>query len=476
MTAFNANLIDYNLFVRDGSNKYVKHSIMINSKCNYNCIYCLAEYKKERYSENPAEVYKKIENCGDNSFVFFNSYGEATLSPNLLDYIKYAKSKHKFKYIGLATNGFFLSDKSYAENLLKSGITNILFSFYSSNPIIYEKTCGRKGAYYKSLKALENLRRLKKKYKFHITINTVVTTINYKFLPQTVYFLKNYNVDRIRLTKFVPVGMASKNFEKLIAKESIRKYLKDTINAAKKSNIELKMQFPLKDVDFLKTPYRFLTPFSETLQVWTIHCASSFCPNYKNFIPKINGKCRECSLSILCVNYSNLLKMGKNERNRITQKNGNIVKIDETHAYRYNRSLPELIKNFKKCKVVLELKDLRTINSKTTVKLINDTIDDLDKHKIKVFSSIPYCYLKRNKSTYFHYRKSINTGEMKRAINGLFFTSTITGTGCKDCPHFNKCAGIPLNYFYFLGFPKKFGNYETFVSYRHQTKHCEHNL
>jgi MoaA/NifB/PqqE/SkfB family radical SAM enzyme len=79
--------------------------------------------------------------------------GEPLLRKDMLEIISYA-SKLGF-YTNIATNGWLIT-KSYAEKLVKSGLSSVVFSIDGFKKV-HDLMRGRKGSFEKAMKAIENI-------------------------------------------------------------------------------------------------------------------------------------------------------------------------------------------------------------------------------------------------------------------------------------------------------------------------------
>lgn len=177
-------------------NKEFNFIVKLTTCCPGNCKCCRDrqenfKYKNENNSIFDINVFEKI--CKNikklNGSYICLSGGEPTMVKNIEDYIKIAK-----KY-GLATrintNGWNVT-KNNLELWLKSGLDQIVLSIYGLDEKSIIETRGNRIIFDRSLKAVEVIKSLRKKYKFIFIMQTIIMKNNYKQMPDLLnYAIKN---------------------------------------------------------------------------------------------------------------------------------------------------------------------------------------------------------------------------------------------------------------------------------------------
>lgn len=133
--------------------------ITITRNCNLRCSFCYA--KKTGYIENELieydDIRKIIDFCNDAKVNFIVlTGGEPTLYPEIMNVIKYIKSRPHKIMATIATNGIKLEDFSYCKELIDNGVGYIDISLKGGNGKECSETVGR-DCFSQQLKAIHNL-------------------------------------------------------------------------------------------------------------------------------------------------------------------------------------------------------------------------------------------------------------------------------------------------------------------------------
>lgn len=225
----------------------------ITHKCNLKCRIC--DIWKTQENEVPLDIQyiKKVfiqaKNLGINEIAL--SGGEALLREDIFEIFSFAE-KLKIKNLGVLTNGIIV--ESIMDKLIPYLIKNtisLVISLDSVTPDVHNLIRNFDNAWQKTVKSLEILSLLKKKYpKINVNVISIVLNNNLEELPGLVNFIKSLKVNSLQFQALLPNNMQmakrvksdfwvnkdrlpvlDSSIDKLIkAKQDDRLFIKNSIN------------------------------------------------------------------------------------------------------------------------------------------------------------------------------------------------------------------------------------------------------
>lgn len=178
-------------------------AIMITEKCNLNCYHCFRHVSHQKSNLNLdilSEFSKKIKKTSITSVRITG--GEPLLINNIDEIIK------SFSQLGLrtsiGTNGTLLNLAKIIQ--FKSvGLDAIWITVHSLNETEHDKLAGKKGAYKLMLENINHCVSVG----LNINVNFPVSEHNLSMASETLKFLDELKINRIKLLRLTPIGKAS---------------------------------------------------------------------------------------------------------------------------------------------------------------------------------------------------------------------------------------------------------------------------
>ncbi|MEM7448016.1 MAG: radical SAM protein HxsC4 [Myxococcota bacterium] len=201
--------------------------VLTGAVCNNNCLFCMEEDRDARYETNSqtddSTVRWILENKAGAEEICFTS-GEPTLNRRLPVWASWAKGAG-IANISVMTNARMLSQRRYAQMLVKSGINRFYVSIHGHESRLHDSLVRTPGAFEQTTNGIRNIASLKR-FGLQLHTSTVVTKRNLPHLASIYVFLRDLGVDQVVFNVMQANGRANTHFEKIfpryteIAKEA----------------------------------------------------------------------------------------------------------------------------------------------------------------------------------------------------------------------------------------------------------------
>jgi radical SAM protein with 4Fe4S-binding SPASM domain len=178
--------------------------LALTFRCQNNCVHCYAGGPHET-SELTIEQWKEVIDRLHQIGVFILTFtgGEPTLREDLPELLLYAQNKGLVT--GLVTNGRRLTDKSYVENLEKTGLDFVQVTLESHKPEIHDLMTATKGSWKETVAGIKNVIPTQ----IYATTNTTLSKHNAPDFLETVDFLKELGVAAFGCNSLIYSGRAN---------------------------------------------------------------------------------------------------------------------------------------------------------------------------------------------------------------------------------------------------------------------------
>src|SRR3989339_92118 len=234
--------------------------------------------------------------------------GEPSLHPNFLELVKLARGIG-FEQIQIQSNGRMFAYLNFCIKAIKAGASQFSPALHGSTSEIHDFLVGAEGGFNQTIKGIRNLKKLDQ----YVLTNTVITSKNYKDLPNLAELLVDLDVDQFQFSFVHILGTADQNKDWIVPRKTeIMPYVKDGLDIGMRAG---------KRVTTEAIPYCFMHGYEnnvvESVMPETrIYDAGFVVEDYKDYrVNSGKGKikrkeCRKCKYFDICegpwIEYPNI--------------------------------------------------------------------------------------------------------------------------------------------------------------------------
>ncbi len=290
-------------------NKIKKTVIIAGYACNNNCIFCIHGDKRSQVIDKTnQQIKKEISEARNRGSTYLEIIGgEASIRPDILDLIKFAK-KLGFSTIMMATNGRMYSYEDFTRKVLQAGLNSLVFSIHGHNNELHDALTQAPGSFKQLKRGLKNVQKKAKELNLDISLgaNVCIVKQNYKYLPQIGDYIKKLGINNAEFIFIDPNnGAGLKFFDKLVPKISdVAPYIHKCLEIGKKNKM------PHWHIRYVPLCYfqSYLDQISELQEIKSFH-TEHIAPDFYNpnasegrqNIGRIKTeKCQKCQLFNKC--------------------------------------------------------------------------------------------------------------------------------------------------------------------------------
>lgn len=288
-------------FILDLKEKSAERSKIVDMKvgyqCNNNCLFCAQGGKREKCLFRKREQIEKElrDTRKTRSSVVFTG-GEPTLHPNFLDLVKFAKGLD-YDSIQIQTNGRMFSYEDFCLKAIQNGANDFSPSLHGHKASLHDYLTSAPGSFQQTVQGIKNLKALGQR----VITNSVVTSKNYKYLPELAKLLISLGVNQYQFAFVHIVGTASDNKKWIVPKKSnAMPYIKEGIDLGRKAGVNVTTE---------AIPYCMMKGYEDCIAERVIPDAKvferrlvveSFTDYRQNFGKAKGKKCKECIYDNIC--------------------------------------------------------------------------------------------------------------------------------------------------------------------------------
>ncbi len=274
--------------------------IKLGFSCNNNCRHCVMGLEKRNSTTDrtTSECFREIKEArenGANELVLTG--GEPTIRKDLVDIVAYAKGLG-YRLIQMQTNARLLCYRDYVDKLVRAGITEFVPAVHGHEAGLHDFITQAPGSFKQTFQAIKNIRN----YDLYLLTNTVLSKLNYKFLPEIARMLVDLNVDQFQFACVHPLGNAGKFYDEVVPNfEEVMPYLHKALDVAEECGTTARVE---------AVPFCYMQGYEK-------HVSELYFPEYVELrdiertiadfgrVRKVSGKkkipgCRNCMYDLIC--------------------------------------------------------------------------------------------------------------------------------------------------------------------------------
>ena len=203
--------------------------------CNNMCDFCAQGAKRYGAARKSLAEIKaalaRAKKTGVTAVVFTG--GEPTLHPDLLKAVRAARTMG-YESVQVQTNGRRFAYFDYCAELKKAGVTEMGPSLHGSTLAVHEGLTHAEGSFKEVVQGIINCKKLG----MYVLTNSVITSKNYKDLPELAKLLVYLKADQYQFAFVHLVGSAWENRKWLTPRKTdMLPYLKKALDAGIKSGV-----------------------------------------------------------------------------------------------------------------------------------------------------------------------------------------------------------------------------------------------
>ena len=214
-------------------NKPKRIDLKLGFVCNNLCIHCVQGDRRLTFGDKSLiqlkdELREGRKFCDEAVF----TGGEPTLHKNFLELVCYAKDLG-YRLIQIQSNCRLFAYRDFCVKTINCGANLFSPALHGYVAKIHDYITGTPHSFEQTVLGIFNIKSLGK----NIAMNTVISKINYRSLPELAKLLINLDVDQFQLAFPHPTGRAGQNFNLVIPRlKNIMPYVKRALEIGIKAN------------------------------------------------------------------------------------------------------------------------------------------------------------------------------------------------------------------------------------------------
>ncbi|MCJ7479351.1 MAG: radical SAM protein [Candidatus Nanohaloarchaeota archaeon QJJ-7] len=274
--------------------------LKVGFSCNSRCVFCAQGHRRNQGDNSTEELKEEMkESREDGAEMITFTGGEPTIRDDIIDLVAYADDLG-YDIIQIQSNGRMFSYMEFSKKIVEAGANEFSPAIHGHKPEVHEAGTRAEGSWKQCYQGIKNLKELDQ----YVITNTVVTKINYEYLPEITKMLMDLEVDQFQFAFVHPVGWADENFYEVVPKKSkVEPYVHEALDLAEEHPHEP------NNIMVEAFPYCFMQGYEEYVSQLYMpdteikgqeHVIEDHEEVRKEWDKAKAGKCRECKYFEIC--------------------------------------------------------------------------------------------------------------------------------------------------------------------------------
>lgn len=204
--------------------------------CSNDCLFCVVAAKRPFGDKTTKQIKDELKGSyvqGIREVVFTG--GEVTVRNDIFEIVSFARELG-YGNIQIQTNGRRFSSLDFTKKMILSGMTEFAPAVHGHTAELHDFLTQRPGSWRQTILGIHNVRKVG----IRILTNTVITTQNYRYLPEIASLLTKLKVAQFQFAFVHIMGNALKNHQNIVPRVSrVASYLRKGLNIGIKSGIRV---------------------------------------------------------------------------------------------------------------------------------------------------------------------------------------------------------------------------------------------
>jgi MoaA/NifB/PqqE/SkfB family radical SAM enzyme len=213
--------------------------LKVGFACNNNCLSCPQAHRRHFGDLTTGQIKGFLDagrKKGDIQVVLTG--GEPTVRKDIIEIVDYARQTG-YSDVQLQTNGRMLSYKDFCKKLIDAGASSFMLGIHGSKAEVHDYLTRSPGSFEQAIQGIKNLNG----FGMPVTVNSVVSKISYKFLPETAELFAGLKVKQLQFAFMHCTGNAWENRELLLpTKTEVMPFIHKGLEIGLKAGLTMRVE------------------------------------------------------------------------------------------------------------------------------------------------------------------------------------------------------------------------------------------